>query len=79
MATSVRLDDEFVVSAKTRASATYRSLPKQIEYEAKIGQIAIDNPELSYAFIEEALQSKAEMEDGALIPYARRTERNRQS
>jgi hypothetical protein len=33
----------------------------------------MDNPDLSYAFIEEALLAKAEMDSGALIPYERKT------
>jgi hypothetical protein len=75
MATSVRLDDGFVQESKIRAAASHRSLPKQIEYAAKIGQIAIDNPDLSYAFIEEALLAQAEMEEGVVTPYERRTKR----
>ncbi|WP_320838532.1 TA system antitoxin ParD family protein [Zhongshania sp.] len=73
MATSVRLEDAFVEDVKIRAEAMHRSVPKQIEYMAKIGQIAMDNPDLSYAFIEEALLAKAEMDSGALIPYERKT------
>jgi hypothetical protein len=75
MAISVRLDDRFVEDAKTRATATFRSLPKQIEFMAKVGQIVIDNPDLSYTFIEEALLAKAEMDNGASKPYERRTKR----
>ncbi|MBD2858073.1 hypothetical protein IB286_03565 [Spongiibacter sp. KMU-158] len=73
MATSVRLDDEFVAENKIRAAAAHRSLPKQIEYTAMVGQIAIDNPELSFAFIEEALLAKAEVDHGAVTRYERRT------
>ena len=50
MATSVRLDDGFVSHAKIHAEAENRSLPKQIEYWAKVGQIMIDNPDLPYEF-----------------------------
>ena len=75
MAQSVRFDDEFVENAKIQAEAANRSTPKQIEYMAKIGQIAIDNPDLSFAFINESLLAKAEMENGAVKPYERRTKR----
>lgn len=75
MATRVWLDDGFVQESKIRAAASRRSLPKQIEYAAKIGQIAIDNPDLSYAFIEEALLAQAEMEEEVATPYERRTKR----
>ncbi len=76
MAQSVRLDDDFVESAKIYAEASNRSTPKQIEYMAMIGQIAIDNPDLSFSFINEALLAKAEMDRGATKPYSRRTKRN---
>jgi len=46
---------------------------QQIEYDAKIGRIAIDNPDLSYAFIEKALLAKDEMENGELTLYVRKS------
>ena len=73
MAQSVRLDDAFVDQAKLYATAANRSVPKQIEYMAKIGQMAIDNPELSFTFINEALLAQAEMEHGVTKSYKRRT------
>lgn len=73
MAQSIRLDDNFVNTAKVYAAAASRSVPKQIEYMALIGQIAIDNPDLSYAFINEALHAQVEMEHGLVKPYKRRT------
>lgn len=75
MAQSIRLDDEFVESIKIRAEAESRSVPKQIEHTAKIGQIAMDNPDLSYAFIQEALLAKAEMNNKAVTQYERKTKR----
>ncbi len=75
MAQTVRLDDEFVETAKIRAAAENRSMPKQIEYMAKIGEIAMDNPDLSFAFIQEALLAKAELDNGTLTKYERRTKR----
>lgn len=41
MATSVRLDDEFVARARAHAEAESRSVAKQIEYGAKIGRTLI--------------------------------------
>jgi hypothetical protein len=76
MAQSVRLDDDFVENAKIHAEAAKRSTPKQIEYMAMVGQIAIDNPDLSFSFINEALLAKAEMNLGTTKPYVRRTKRN---
>lgn len=45
-ATSIRLDADFVEDVKAHADALSRSVPKQIEYWAKIGRIAEDNPDL---------------------------------
>ena len=76
MATSVRLDDDFVTIARVHAEAESRSLPKQIEYWAKIGQIMIDNPDLSYEFMRESLLATEEVKQGLVKPYVRRTKRN---
>ena len=76
MATSVRLDDVFVTEARVHAEAESRSLPKQIEYWAKIGQIMIDNPDLSYEFVRESLLATEEVKQGLVKPYVRRTKRN---
>ncbi|MCG3728364.1 TA system antitoxin ParD family protein [Vibrio cincinnatiensis] len=76
MATSVRLDDGFVSHAKVHAEAENRSLPKQIEYWAKIGQIMIDNPDLSYEFVHETLLATEEIKQGLAKRYVRRTARN---
>ena len=46
MATSIRLDDDFVSDVKFHADAASRSIPEQIEHWAKIGRIAEDNPDL---------------------------------
>lgn len=75
MATSVRLDDNFVAEARVHAEAESRSLPKQIEYWAKIGQIMIDNPDLSYEFVHESLLASEEVKQGLKQPYVRRTKR----
>lgn len=76
MATSVRLDDDFVAQARVYAEAESRSLPKQIEYWAKVGQIMIDNPDLSYEFVHESLIAAEEVKQGLAKPYVRKTKRN---
>lgn len=76
MAVSIRLDDDFVNHAKVHAEAESRSVPKQIEYWAKIGKILIDNPDLSYQFVHESLLATEEMNRGLVKPYVRRTKRN---
>lgn len=76
MATSVRLDDDLVTHARVYAEAESRSLPKQIEYWAKIGKIMIDNPDLSYEFVHESLLATEEVKQGLTKRYARRTNRD---
>jgi hypothetical protein len=75
MATSVRLDDDFVVEVKAHADVMSRSVPKQIEHWTKIGRIAEDNPDLSFSFITEALLAKSEMDNGIVTKYERRKNR----
>ncbi|CAM3647177.1 hypothetical protein VA7868_01432 [Vibrio aerogenes CECT 7868] len=75
MATSVRLDDAFVKHVKIHAEAESRSVPKQIEYWAKIGQIMIDNPDLPYEFVREALLASEEVKSGNMTRYERKTKR----
>ncbi|MBE9065518.1 hypothetical protein IQ260_02495 [Leptolyngbya cf. ectocarpi LEGE 11479] len=75
MATSVRLDDAFVATAKAHAKAESRSVPKQIEYWATIGRIASENPDLPFSFIQGVLLAKAEVDSGLAKPYKRRTAR----
>ncbi|PMH44490.1 hypothetical protein BCU68_03025 [Vibrio sp. 10N.286.49.B3] len=76
MATSVRLDDNFVSQAKVHAEAENRSVPKQIEYWAKIGQIMIDNPDLPYEFVKESLLANQEVKQGLTKRYERRTKKH---
>ncbi len=73
MAISVRLDDHLVSTAKVHAEAENRSVPKQIEYWAKIGQIMIENPELSYGVVHESLLATQELNQGQTKSYVRRT------
>ncbi|MDF7648544.1 MULTISPECIES: ParD-like family protein [Pantoea] len=75
MATSIRLDDDFVEDVRTHAEAMSRSVPKQIEHWAKIGRIAEDNPDLTFSFINEILLAKAEMDNGKVKKYVRRKDR----
>lgn len=76
MATSIRLDDDFVEDVKIHAQVASRSVPKQIEHWAKIGKIAEDNPDLSYEFIQEALLARKEVASGRMTKYVPRTRRD---
>lgn len=75
MATSIRLDDDFVSDVKVYADAASRSIPKQIEHWAKIGRMAEDNPDLPFSFIKEILIAQAEVDNNKVSRYERRTRR----
>ena len=51
MSTVIRVSDDLATVAKARSEAEHRSMTGQIEYWAKIGRIAEDNPDLPYTFI----------------------------
>ena len=69
MATSVKLSDELVSEARRYGMVYSRSIPKQIEYWSRIGKIAEENPDLSYAFIREILIAREEAAEGELSEY----------
>lgn len=66
---SVRLDQELIDKATIMAKALNRTLPKQIEHWAKIGEMMEDNPDLPYEFVKQAIIAQAEKEAGKLEAY----------
>jgi hypothetical protein len=58
MGVPIRIDDMLYTDAKKTARAEYRSIPHQIEFWARIGKCALDNPDLPIEFIKELLISK---------------------
>lgn len=75
MGMPVRIDDELYAQAKTEASAEHRTIAGQIEYWAKVGRAALDNPDLPVSFIAEALASMAEPREQAtaFVPRSRKS------
>lgn len=55
---SIRIDEELCKYAERMACAEHRSMPMQIEYWAKIGRLALENPDLPVEFIQEVLKAK---------------------
>ena len=55
MATAIKLSDALVASAKRHAATMQRSVPKQIEYWARIGRAAEENPDLPVGLIVDVL------------------------
>lgn len=66
---SVRLDTELIEKAGIIGKALNRTMPKQIEHWAKIGEMMEDNPDLPYEFVKQAIIAKAERDAGKLESY----------
>jgi hypothetical protein len=58
MGTPIRIDEGIYNAAKQVAQAECRSIPHQIEFWARIGKCALENPDLPVEFIKELLISK---------------------
>jgi hypothetical protein len=60
MATTIKLSDDLIAKARHYGKIYSRSAPKQIEFWAKIGRIAEENPDLPYEFIRDILIAREE-------------------
>jgi hypothetical protein len=71
--TSIRIDQKLYDQARSEALAEHRTIAGQVEYWAKIGRAALDNPDLPVSFIAESLASMAEPreETTAFVPRSR--------
>lgn len=69
MSIALKLSDELINLAKPHAAAEHRSIPKQIEYWARLGKAVEDNPELPLQFIKDTLLAVAEANAGQLSDY----------
>lgn len=73
MSMPVRIDEDLYEQAKACAKAEHRSIAGQIEFWAKVGRAALDNPDLPVSFIAETLISMAEPREQAtpFVPRSR--------
>ena len=69
MGLSVNLDQELVKTARAYSVVSSRSVPKQIEFWARIGRIAEENPDLPYKAIQGILMGLEDMRRGDLEDY----------
>lgn len=72
--TSIRIDQKLYNQAKQDAAAEHRTIAGQVEYWAKVGRAALDNPDLPVSFVAESLASMAEPREDAttFVPRSRR-------
>jgi len=66
---AIKINLDLVKSARKVGLIEHRSAPKQLEYWARIGRIAIENPDLPYQFIHDVLLGRAQAESGELEEY----------
>lgn len=71
--TSIRIDQSLYNQAKADAAAEHRTIAGQIEFWAKVGRAALDNPDLPVSFVAESLASMAESREEAMpfVPRSR--------
>ena len=71
--TSIRIDQVLYEQAKADAAAEHRTIAGQVEFWAKVGRAALDNPELPVSFVAESLASLSEPREQAtpFIPRSR--------
>ena len=69
MAVALKLSEQLVEDAKAYAAAEHRSVPKQIEYWARIGKAVLENPELPLRLIQDTILSREEVKAGLATPY----------
>ena len=60
MGMPVRIDEALYDQAKVAAGAEFRTNAGQIEFWAKLGKAALDNPDLPVDFVRELLIARAE-------------------
>lgn len=69
MPVAIKLSDVLVEDAKTVAAAEHRSVPKQIEYWARIGKAVLDNPDMPLQVIQDTMLSREEVKADHIVPY----------
>ena len=63
--TSIRIDQDLYEQARQDAALEHRSIAGQIEFWARVGRAALDNPDLPVTFVAESLASLAEPREQA--------------
>ena len=69
MSIAIKISDKLVDEAKILSKVENRSITDQIEYWAKIGKIAEENPTLPFRLIREILIGLEELEKGHGTEY----------
>jgi len=70
VAVALKLSDSLVEDARVVGAAEHRSVPKQIEYWARIGKAVLENPDLPLQVIQDTMLALEEAKAGQLTPYS---------
>lgn len=60
MSMPVRIDDELYEQAKSASKGECRTIAGQLEFWAKVGKAALDNPDLPIEFVRELMIARQE-------------------
>lgn len=71
MSITIRVDEDIYNDARKTARAECRTIAHQIEYWAKIGKAALDNPDLPIDFIRDILIAR-EQDSSLAEPFVPR-------
>jgi hypothetical protein len=69
MAKAIKLSDNLVLDATTHGKAAHRTPPKQIEYWARLGKTAEENPDLPLSFVIDILVGLREADADDVSEY----------
>jgi hypothetical protein len=69
MGIAVRISDKLVNDAKVQSKVDNRSLTGQIEYWAKIGKIAEENPDIPYTLLKDILIGLEQLDSNQGVEY----------
>ena len=67
VSTSIRINKELYEQARQDALLEHRSISGQIEFWARVGRAALDNPDLPVSFVAESLASLAEPQEHSTL------------
>lgn len=68
-AAAIKIDDQMVAAARVHGARLNRSATKQIEFLARIGKIAEDNPDLNFNDIKDLLIGLEQVKAGMVTEY----------
>jgi len=69
MPTAIQLSELVIEEAKPYAQAMHRSVAEQIEYWARLGKVAEENPDLPVPILQDMLVSLEELKADNLSAY----------